>query len=254
MIEPASEAIPDFTVAGVFGRSLTVFRQEFGGVILLVGLFLIPELLISVALMRMMQSSMRVMPIYRYVVVGMLALQILAQAPVVQMTYARLSGRSARVTDALRESRGRYASAVGVGFLEHLPTLVGIIFFGFQSLILTMAWFATTALFWYVALSVVLIEGKGVLTSLKRSASLTRGHRWRLFGIVLIAAIGPGLAVSFLEPPLVYVIGRYALIFVDFALRIFVISAGTIIGTTTYHSLRTAKEGHALETLSEVFA
>lgn len=254
MIEPASEAVPDFTVAGVFGRSLTVFQRELGKVIPLAGLFLIPELLTSFALMHMMQSGMSVQVVYRYWAVGAMALQVLAQAPVVQAGYARLNGRSTGLVEALGLSRGRYASALGVGALEHLPTLVGIIFFGFQSLILTMAWFAATALFWYVAISVVLIEGKGVLTSLKRSAALTKGHRWRLFGIVLIAAIGPGLAVRFLEPPLFFVIGRDALIFVDFALRIFLISAGTIIGTATYHSLRTAKEGHAVETLSKVFA
>jgi hypothetical protein len=37
-------------------------------------------------------------------------------------------------------------------------------------------------------------------------------------------------------------------------LRIFAISAGTIISTTTYRFLRTAKEGHVVESLAEVFA
>jgi len=254
MIDSPSDSVPDFTVAGVLGRSLTVFRQEFGSVTLLVGLFLIPELLMSFALMRTMQSGMRAMTIYRYAVVGILGLQILAQAPVVQVTYARLNGRSMRMGDALRESRGRYASAVGVGFLEHLPTVVGIIFFGFHSLVLTMAWFAVTPLFWYVALSIALIESKGVLASLKRSAALTKEHRWRVFGIVLVVAIGPGLAVRFLEAPLLFVIGRDALILVDFVVRVFLIAIGTIIGTATYHSLRMSKEGSAVGKLAEVFA
>jgi len=233
---------------------LTVFRQEFGKVILLVGLFLLPELLGSLVLDRMMRSGIRIIEIYRYWVLGAMVLQMLAQAPAVQVTYARLTGRPVRAVDALGRSRGRYASALGIGVAEHLVTLIGIVFFGFYSLILNIVWFLMMAAFWYVALSAVLIENRGVLAGLKRSASLTKGYRWRVFGLVLVAAIAPGLGIYFLDMALFQILGRDILIVVDFPLRVLVISAQTIIGTVTYHSLRTAKEGHAVERLSEVFA
>jgi len=135
MTDPSFQAVPDFAVGDTFGRSLTVFRQEFGKVILLVGLFLLPELLGSLVLDRMMHSGIRVIQIYRYWVLGAMALQMLAQAPAVQVTYARLTGRPVRAVDALGRSRGRYASALGIGVAEHLVTLIGIVFFGFYSLI-----------------------------------------------------------------------------------------------------------------------
>jgi hypothetical protein len=47
---------------------------------------------------------------------------------------------------------------------------------------------------------------------------------------------------------------RNALIFVDFMLRVFAISAGPIIGAATYRFLRTAKEGLVVETIAGVFA
>ena len=83
---------------------------------------------------------------------------------------------------------------------------------------------------------------------------MTKGHRWRVFGIVLIAALGPGLAVYVLGEIMFRFLDRNTLIFVDFMLRVFAISAGTIIGATTYQFLRTAKKGHVVETLAEVFA
>jgi hypothetical protein len=48
----------------------------------------LPELLVSLALKRMMDSGVTLLPISRYWFLGAMALQILAQAPVVQVTYA----------------------------------------------------------------------------------------------------------------------------------------------------------------------
>jgi hypothetical protein len=181
-------------------------------------------------------------------------LEILAAAPLVQLTYARLIGRPAPIIDALRRSRGRYASVLCVGILGNLPTVISIVVFSFSNLILTVVWYLIISAFWYVAASAVLIEDTGVLVGLKRSASLTKGYRWRVFGISLIASLAPGLAEHFLDRILFPVLGGNIAVFIDFALRFLAISAGTIVGTTAYRCLRIAKEGPAVQTLSEVFA
>lgn len=49
---------------------------------------------------------------------------------------------------------------------------------------------------WNVAAPVAALERRGVVGSLRRSADLTRGHRWALFGLLLLLGLAAGVAAA----------------------------------------------------------
>ncbi len=106
---------------------------------------------------------------------------------------------------------------------------------------------------WFFAIPAVVFEGMGGIDALKRSRQLTRGSRWRLFGIgivftLLIIALGiVGGVVSFV---LVFISPKL------FAICLVVISALVIpiyyVGSVlVYVDLRVRKEGYTLQALSD---
>jgi len=106
---------------------------------------------------------------------------------------------------------------------------------------------------WAVALPVCVVEGAGPLASLGRSAVLTRGHRWKVFAILLLLVIvGPlmgAIVASIFRSHGGAPVG---------ALAYFVWTAiwGVLyygVLTMIYHDLRAAKEGVDVEQLAAVF-
>ena len=106
---------------------------------------------------------------------------------------------------------------------------------------------------WFFAIPAVVFEGMGGIDALKRSRQLTRGSRWRLFGIgvvftLLIMAIGiVGGGVSFVLvfiSPTLFAIG----LVVTAALAIPIYYVGSVL---VYVDLRVRKEGYTLQALSD---
>jgi hypothetical protein len=106
---------------------------------------------------------------------------------------------------------------------------------------------------WYVGTPVCVVEQKGPLASLGRSSELTKGHRWKIFGMVLllivVAAIGGGIIVALLG-----LTGSFVLIKLGSLVWNGVWGAFyAIFGVVTYHDLRVAKEGVDTDQIASVF-
>lgn len=99
------------------------------------------------------------------------------------------------------------------------------------------------------------IEGKRGREALRRSWSLTRGHGWRLAGIVIVAAILAGLVASFVTVPTALVAQHMDT--GGWVVRAIGASIGQVISTPfslmvqvlLYFDLRVRKEGLDLERL-----
>jgi hypothetical protein len=105
---------------------------------------------------------------------------------------------------------------------------------------------------WSIALPACVVEGFGALDSLGRSARLTKGHRWKIFGIILLvwiplpaATAMLGAAMSFLGPAFQY-LGQ-------FVLGVIWITGFSSVLTVIYHDLRVAKEGVDSGQIASVF-
>ncbi|WP_394805805.1 glycerophosphoryl diester phosphodiesterase membrane domain-containing protein [Streptomyces fradiae] len=113
-------------------------------------------------------------------------------------------GRPVTFGDVWRDARPRLLPLLGLTLLIPLIVvavvavgvlpgwLVGssagalLVFFGGLAALLVVVWLTVR---FSLAYSVVMLEGQGVLASLRRSAKLVRGSWWRIFGILLLTAL-----------------------------------------------------------------
>jgi hypothetical protein len=106
---------------------------------------------------------------------------------------------------------------------------------------------------WFVSTPACVVERTGPWTSLKRSAALTKGHRWKIFGLMILLVI-----VSLI------VAGLLQLVLPQFGSTILVLLGTLLWGALwtsyysiavvmTYHDLRVAKEGIDIEQIASVF-
>jgi len=70
------------------------------------------------------------------------------------------------------------APLLGGGLLAWIGTWLGLLLLAIPGIVLRVAWSLFTP--------VVVLEQKGPISGLRRSAALTRGHRWTILGLMLI--------------------------------------------------------------------
>ena len=105
---------------------------------------------------------------------------------------------------------------------------------------------------WFVAPSINIIENLSVLGSWKRSAELTRGHRWKLFGIFVLLT-GFYLITQHGLTGLYSRYGVAAYFAAAYLLFGIYTTFSAITAVVIYHDLRAAKEGLGIERISAVF-
>jgi hypothetical protein len=171
-------------------------------------------------------------------------LSIFAQATIMHNSFAIMSGRDVPVRESLRSGISRFWPLIGLGILFGLGTTLGFILLVVPGFILVTMWFA--------ALPACVVERLGPIRSLRRSAVLTKGHRWKLFGLLVLLIITfvvvAGLAESVLDAfggP-VFAIGEYAL-------QVLIDISASIMFVVVYHNLRVAREGIGMDRIAAVF-
>jgi len=88
---------------------------------------------------------------------------------------------------------------------------------------------------------------------MRRSTQLTKGHRWKIFGLIVALAIIGGMANSTLDLALT-TIGGATLKVIGVVIWNGIWGAfGAIAVAVTYHDLRVAKEGIDIEQIAAVF-
>ena len=96
------------------------------------------------------------------------------------LTYRELSGgERIGVGAAMRESARRFGTLWGISLISNLAMAVGVLLLVVPGIIVAVGWMpASTA---------AMAEGKTAFDALDRAWQLTRGSRWRLFGLLCIA-------------------------------------------------------------------
>ncbi len=171
---------------------------------------------------------------------------------------------AALVYGTVQDLRGRrpgLAECVGRGVTMVLP-VVGVILVSWLLIaagimLLVVPGVVLYLLFW-VAVPVAVVERPGIIASLKRSAELTRGNRWRILGLVLILNVIQFLLQRFLVMPVALV--------ADFAdtsgalstaaellLTAFGVALWAVAAAVGYYHLRVAREGAHIEQIAAVF-
>jgi hypothetical protein len=106
---------------------------------------------------------------------------------------------------------------------------------------------------WFVAVPVCMVERIGAWQSLKRSAELTKGHRWKVFGIILLLYSGAGIVSQVLTGALTVVGGSMLALIATLIWNTIWSAFFAIFVVVTYYELRVAKEGIDIEQIASVF-
>jgi len=179
--------------------------------------------------------------------VGMLlavVLSGLSQAVVLSAAFEDMRGRPVDILASFRVGWRRFPAVIGV-------TLLAGLFGGLAAIALIFPAFIVMTML-YVATPVCVVERLGPFKSLGRSANLTKGSRWRVFGMIcvvgFIGAIGSGMVEA-----LAYAVGPTIAPVVKVIWQGLLGAYSAILVVVTYHDLRVAKEGVDTDQIAAVF-
>jgi hypothetical protein len=166
----------------------------------------------------------------------------IGQAVVIHAAYQDMRRGPVRLVESL-EVALRALWPLAALALAGLLTVVGLLMI-VPGLILSTLWF--------VVLPACIVEQLGPWTSLYRSRELTEGHRWKVFGLVVLLLIGS--FVSSVVEPWVTAATSAVVGVVGALMWTGIWTAFTaIITIVTYHDLRVVKEGTDIEQVAVVF-
>ncbi len=187
-------------------------------------------------------------------VLGIIALgfsiQYLLAAVIVHGTLQHLRGNKPRILDSLLAGLRRFVPVVLVSFVLGILFVVGWMLFVIPGIIF--------ALMFCVAVPVVMVEQRGVFASLSRSRELTRGQRWRILGLFLLAIALTSIALFVVMIPievLTFMLPELLIVrvLVQLAMQFFMIVFLAVLLGVIYHDLRVAKEGISTAQIAAVF-
>ena len=169
----------------------------------------------------------------------------LLQMIIVRTSILTLSGRDPDVAGSVAAAMSLILPLIGLSILSGLIFLIGLV------LLIVPGIIAYVALI--VAVPVMVEERRSIIDCLERSASLTKGSRWRIFLLLLILTVayvamagGIGVATLAMQADSSFPVGDAAIAIVS----TLVMSAMT---AALYVELRTVKEGATTEGLAAIF-
>ena len=168
---------------------------------------------------------------------GVIIVSVILQAAYVQIAIADLNGRPLGVAACLEGTFNHIGPLLGIAVLMALGLLAGLLFFVIPAFILLTLW--------SVVAPVRVVEHTPVLATFGRSSELTRGSRWRVFGLIAVYIVISAALQGALET-----LGGPFVATVASGLMGMIAAIGT---AALYMELRRLKEGVAPESLASVF-
>jgi hypothetical protein len=244
----------DFRIGLVFSRAWSVFSGNFVAFVLVTGVAGLPSLLIQQAAPDTLGNTYADVGMAVFSAIVMLGFWTLSQAVVLYGAFQVMRGRPIDLAGAVRFGSRRVFSVLGLAIAVPVLCALAALLFVVPGVILYMVWF--------VATPVCVVERLGVLRSMGRSAELTTGYCWRIFGlqlVILIAAMIVNSIASTAVPAILGAAGASASL--DTTLGQIASQVWSAIWTAfnaiviavTYHDLRVAKEGVDIEQIAAVF-
>lgn len=173
-----------------------------------------------------------------------LVFSALSQAIVLFGAFEDMRGRPVDLIASLKVGLERFFAVIGVALLVGILTVLAAILLFFPAFIVMSMLF--------VAMPVCIVERLGPVKSLGRSSALTKGYRWKVFGLWLVIMMATGVGsgmlggISYATGPIVG--GLLKLIWGALAGAF-----NAIMVVVAYHDLRVVKEGVDTDRIASVF-
>jgi hypothetical protein len=174
------------------------------------------------------------------------------QGALIHSAVSDLSGRKVSFGASLAVGMRYFLPLIALAILSSIGVGLGLLLFIIPGLIL--------AVMWSVVTPALVVDRTGVMGSFERSAWLSKGHRWSIFGLLLLYGIAtlilsfafavPGqlLSTSSITGGVIYVA---VLSPIETTISSMIGAAGV---AALYVELRKAKEGVGVESIADVFA
>ncbi len=106
---------------------------------------------------------------------------------------------------------------------------------------------------WFVIVPVCMVERFGPWRSLKRSAKLTQGRRWKISGIILVLFVCYGIVAKVIAITTIAVGGKMVELVTSLLWSTIWSEFFAILVVVTYYELRLANDGTDVEQIASVF-
>ena len=172
-------------------------------------------------------------------------LAYLVNATLVYGTVQDLRGRQTNIGDCISRGLAVMFPVIGVAILMILATSLGMLLLIIPGLIvMTMLW---------VAIPAAIVERPGVFASLRRSRELTKGFRWKVFGLIILILISQW-AIGWVTGFVLRMSGSIpAVLLGNLLVTVFFTALWAVVSAVGYHDLRVVKEGVGTEEIAAVF-
>jgi hypothetical protein len=156
-----------------------------------------------------------------------------------------MRGRPVSLVQSLRAVSNRLLVVVGLALGMGFAVGIGFLLFIVPGFVLLTMWF--------VATPACVVERLGVGASMARSSALTQGHRWKIFGMMMLVGAIEGIGGVAVKAALALT-GNVGLIMAGMVIWSGAWGAfNAVFAVSAYHDLRVAKEGIDTEQIAAVF-
>jgi hypothetical protein len=229
----------EFRIGYVLRRAWGVFSRHFLTFLLLVGtaelLPRAPRFFVTIPPMGVLDFVLDAL---------LLCTSSFAHAIVIFAAFQDLRGRPVSASESLHYGIVRGLPALAASMMSFLLMFAGLFLCVAPGLIALAAW--------EVVVAACVVERLGPFKSMKRSAALTKGHRWPILAVAVtiwILVIGPDEIIAAAlpaDPPAMRTL-------VSWAWQALLGSFGSVYGAILYHDLRAVKEGIGIAEIAAVF-
>lgn len=232
----------DVDIGQIFSRSFDILFRNLVKFLALNAIIFLPLLAYQLVFQRTLgggQLSTSIGGILGFI------LAFVAQAAALYGAFQQMRQQPFEIGESLQKGLRRTGPVIGTAICAGLGTMLGLFLLVVPGLILLTMW--------YVALPACVLENVGPFEALSRSGFLTKGSRWKVFGIALVIGILAMIATLVLTAVLGFAIGWIGVIVASYISNVLVYSFGSVVAAVLYHDLRVAKEGIDVERIVAVF-
>jgi hypothetical protein len=235
----------EFRIGNVLNRAVEICAANFPFFFVITLIVALPNLFLTMNVNPNAPPQLgTLLPLLLTSLVLGLVLNTFGEAIILYGAFQRLRGSPLNVGEAIQRALARFLPLLGLGLLYGLAIMFGMMLLIVPGFILLVMW--------AVVVPACIVEGLGPIESMSRSAGLTKGHRWQIFGIIILIGI-------------VNLVGSKVLGLILGPAGVTVASIGNLIWTAVwaaywncvlimiYHDLRVAKEGLDTQQIAAVF-
>jgi hypothetical protein len=242
-----------FRIGPIFGRAWSIYIANFVKFTAVAIAIALPQLFFG-------RDHIAIENVPGLVVLIVIAIifYFVGQAVILYGAFQAMRGRTFLVGEAARRGLSRVLWIIAIAFLVTLGVAIGFLLLIVPGIILAVRW--------SVAVPACVVENLGPLAAMRRSAELTRGHRWKIFLVYILFVI------------ITFVVSLIVGLLAGLVVGALTVATGTdsvtiavtggvfgLIGTAlyaayenivvsmVYHDLRVAKEGVDTDQIAAVF-